>query len=351
VEKTIALIVDEYSMLRQKELYWIDERLKQIMCNGHPFGGMAVILSGDPGQIPPIQGRCLWDRSSKKGDDSSDLNCYTSMFKRCIILTEVKRIEQDPDAATFLKILDNLRNGENTIDEWNTVCTTCLRDSIRRQEWEDRFGADQDVTYLFTTNKEVTKYNHSRIKELNTPIALIQAEHSLSEAQKISSDSFRGLQTSLYLAVGAKVYLTSNIGTSVGLCNGTVGYVKDIVYRDNVDCNEYGESIPPSKPPCLPKYMWVDFGNSYHGPRFFDETNRERRGWVPVYPITSSVFKRGTDKKGNTKTIELTRTMLPLRLAWAWTFWKAQGQTFRNKIIMNLSNKEKENGLTYTGFS
>jgi hypothetical protein len=25
--------------------------------------------------------------------------------------------------------------------------------------------------------------------------------------------------------------------------------------------------------------------------------------------------------------------------------------TFRNKIIMNLSNKEKENGLTYTGFS
>jgi ATP-dependent exoDNAse (exonuclease V) alpha subunit len=43
--------------------------------------------------------------------------------------------------------------------------------------------------------------------------------------------------------------------------------------------------------------------------------------------------------------------MLPLQLAWAWTFWKAQGQTFRNKIIMNLSNKEKENGLTYTGFS
>jgi hypothetical protein len=154
------------------------------------------------------------------------------MFKRCIILTEVKRIEQDPDAATFLKILDNLRNGENTIDEWHMVCTTCLRDSIRHQEWEDRFSGDQDVTYLFTTNKEVTKYNHSRIKELNTPIALIQAEHSLSEAQKISSDSFRGLQTSLYLAVGAKVYLTSNIGTSVGLCNGTVGNVKDIVYRD-----------------------------------------------------------------------------------------------------------------------
>jgi hypothetical protein len=134
---TIALIVDEYSMLRQKELYWIDERLKQIMGSNHPFGGMAVILSGDPGQIPPVQGRCLWDRSSTKGDDFSGLNCYNSMFTRCIILTEVKRIEQDPGAAMFLKILDNLRNGENTIDEWHTVCMTCLRDSIRHQEWED----------------------------------------------------------------------------------------------------------------------------------------------------------------------------------------------------------------------
>jgi hypothetical protein len=105
-----------------------------------------------------------------------------------------------------------------------------------------------------TTNKEVTKYNHSQIKELNTPIALIQAEHSLYEAQKILSDSFRELQTSLYLAIGAKVYLTSNIGTSVSLCNGTVGYIKDIVYRDEVDCDEqYRELIPPSKPPCLPK--------------------------------------------------------------------------------------------------
>jgi hypothetical protein len=32
-------------------------------------------------------------------------------------------------------------------------------------------------------------------------------------------------------------------------------------------------------------------------------------------------------------------------------FWKAQGQMFHNKIIMNLLNKEKENGLTYTVFS
>ena len=43
--------------------------------------------------------------------------------------------------------------------------------------------------------------------------------------------------------------------------------------------------------------------------------------------------------------------MLPLRLAWAWTIWKAQGQTIRNKIILNLGTREKEHGLSYVGFS
>jgi hypothetical protein len=79
----------------------------------------------------------------------------------------------------------------------------------------------------------------------------------------MSSDSFRGLQTSLYLAMGAKVYLTLNIGMSIGLCNGTVRYVMDIIYEDDVDCNDNNNpSIPSSSPPDLPKYIWVNFGNS-----------------------------------------------------------------------------------------
>ena len=38
--------------------------------------------------------------------------------------------------------------------------------------------------------------------------------------------------------------------------------------------------------------------------------------------------------------------MLPLRLAWAWTVWKAQGQILRGKVI-DLGPMEREHGLTY----
>ena len=30
------------------------------MCNNELFGGSCVLLAGDPGQLPPIQGDALW---------------------------------------------------------------------------------------------------------------------------------------------------------------------------------------------------------------------------------------------------------------------------------------------------
>eukprot|EP00957_Ditylum_brightwellii_P056420 4276755-Ditylum_brightwellii.AAC.1 len=64
----------------------------------------------------------------------------------------------------------------------------------------------------------------------------------------------------------------------------------------------------------------VDFGSQYTGATVFpdDET---RRGWVPVHTITASWYTpNGTPGQYD----EHTHTMFPLRLAWAWTVWKAQ---------------------------
>ena len=43
--------------------------------------------------------------------------------------------------------------------------------------------------------------------------------------------------------------------------------------------------------------------------------------------------------------------MIPLRLSYAWTIWKAQGQTIETKVVVVIGDKEREHGLTYTAFS
>jgi ATP-dependent exoDNAse (exonuclease V) alpha subunit len=139
-----------------------------------------------------------------------------------------------------------------------------------------------------------------------------------------------GLESHCYLAKGAKVYLTSNAGTEVGLCNGTAGVVKMIVYKEGT------KPVPPA----LPEFVVVDFGESYRGESFFPGMP-ERAGWVPVYPLTARSDKNAAHS----------RTMIPLKLAYAWTVWKSQGQTYRGKVVFRIPSKEPEHGITYVAFS
>ena len=96
--------------------------------------------------------------------------------------------------------------------------------------------------------------------------------------------------------------LSTNLNTSVGLSNGAIGVVKDIVYKD-------GKSAPE-----LPQYVWVDFDGYYCGESFFEDD--DRKGWFPVFPLSVDHFtaKKNSDADDTTKH---TRTMLHLRLAWS----------------------------------
>ena len=132
--------------------------------------------------------------------------------------------------------------------------------------------------------------------------------------------------------------MTSNVCLPAGLCNGTVGTVKDIIYKE-------GEA-----PPSLPWFVLVDFGDAYTGPDFFPDRD-DRKGWVPVQPYTSTEWTASGSSAG-TGVTEHSRTMLPLKLAWAWTrTWKVQGQTIRGMLVADLGSKENEHGLSYTAFS
>lgn len=93
----------------------------------------------------------------------------------------------------------------------------------------------------------------------------------------------------------------------------------------------------------LTMVCYVDFGENYKRPLFFVSEDIDRKGWVPGYPYTVTEFESA---RGLSAYSVHTRTMLPPKLAWAWTIWKAQGQTIRGKLVADLGADEKEHGLT-----
>ena len=176
-------------------------------------------------------------------------------------------------------------------------------------------------------------HNAKCIKKLGTPIAFIRAEHT-GKGASATKDTAKGLVASMYLAVGAKVLVTTNVAQRAGICNGSFGIVKEIVYEEGAG------------PPALPKFVLVDLGALYTGPSFFP-LNRERRGWVPIHPVENS-WKTPDSQHSF---IDHSRKMLPLTTAWAFTIWKAQGQTFLEQVVLDLGKDEKEHGLAYVAFS
>ena len=133
-----------------------------------------------------------------------------------------------------------------------------------------------------------------------------------------------GLEPAVFLAKGARVMLTINLWSSVGLCNGATGTVVDFIFGDN------------HNPPDLPVAVIVQFDN-YRGPSF----NETQPSCVPICPITvTSQSENGFQE----------RQQLPLRLAWALTIHKSQGLTLP-KAWIDIGKSERTAGVSYVAIS
>ena len=182
----------------------------------------------------------------------------------------------------------------------------------------------ENSTRIFYSNEQVGNYNHEQLTKLGLPIAHINALHSAAVAKKISSDDMSGLEPVVFLAKGARVMLTMNLWSCVGLCNGATGTVVDIIYQNNY------------QPPDLPIAVMVEFEN-YRGPAFIES----KPLCIPICPITvSSQTEIGIHE----------RQQLPLRLAWALTKHKSQGLTLA-KAWIDIGKSERTAGVSYVAIS
>ena len=158
------------------------------------------------------------------------------------------------------------------------------------------------------------------------PITVLRSVNVPSSGKSKTSDQFRGIEAELYLAVGAQVTLTSNNNTAVGLTNGAKGTVVDIIYskQPNVD---------------LPDFVMVRWPE-YTGPQFFSGA-MNTEGTHNCIPIPA-ISVQSDDMRA-------TRTQFPLRLAYATTVWKSQGDTL-GKTVVDIGARETA-GLTCVALS
>lgn len=79
----------------------------------------------------------------------------------------------------------------------------------------------------------VSLHNFKRTVSSNNLIVHCRARNSNLTAAKKKAKEFNGLDNNLFLTIGAKVMICSNLEVSLGLYNGTKGTVKSIIYGEN----------------------------------------------------------------------------------------------------------------------
>lgn len=289
LDKVKVLIIDEISMLHQKQLLLVDEVLKYFKMNQLPFGGIQVIFCGDFFQLPPVG----QPHEESKHKFAFMSQAWVNAELNICYLTQQYRQSNDQLSV----ILNEVRSGR--ISEFRYQL---LKEAINRP-LKDK----TEPTRLFTHNYDVDSINEQELKKLNGKSSYFSAETKGNEKLLDTLKKSVLAMESIELKVGAKVMFVRN-NPEKGVVNGSLGEV--------IDFDEEENNIPLV--------------------RLYDDriVSAEPEDW------------KIQDESGKTLA---QFNQVPLRLAWAITIHKSQGMTL-DAAEIDLSNTF-EKGQGYVALS
>lgn len=305
-EKTLFVIIDEYSMVGCNMLNNIEKRLREALDkNDEEYGGIFIYFFGDIQQLPPVGDSPVY----KDTQVSSDYVNGSLLYKNIAGSIELSQVKRQAD-VNFTNLLNNISDGIVDKTDYNTLKTrfTTSVDPTERESFKDAIR-------LFPTIPEVDDYNRHRLETLKhpgtslpVPVARIPAIHNCTAAITGTENEAGGLRPVLYLAKGAKIMLRANLWTERGLVNGSIGHIVDILYNEGAS--------PPDEPPAA---LICRF-DTYKGP-YLDDNEKT----VVIEPM----IKQWTNRKG----ADCTRIQFPVSLCYACSIHKSQGLTLEKVYI------------------
>ena len=122
LENVQYLIIDEYSLVAQSLLGWIDSRCRQVTGRTDTtFDGISVILVSDIAQLPPEGDKQLYDSLPKSERQTQGLLLYHK-FKKVVKLTVNQRVQgSDIKQSNFKALLTRARYGDSTMSDWELL--------------------------------------------------------------------------------------------------------------------------------------------------------------------------------------------------------------------------------------
>ena len=291
-----TILIDECSMIRCDLLDAIDQSLRLNRNCEQSFGGVQIILLGDIHQLPPVireNERDIFDNFYPNGHYFFNANCYENSNINTYELTKIYR-QKD---AEFIDILSKIRSGNVTDTDLMPLNNKVISESS---------NILYETIILSPTNRKVDSINSVNLKNINSETFSYKSSETGEFKEKPADEV-------LELKVGAQVMLIKNDSKSPKRwVNGSIGIVTDLT------TNSIHLKIK-DKVHKITKNTWEKFDYIIKDGQVLHE-------------------------------VVATFTQYPIKLAWAVTIHKSQGQTFE-KVIIDLDRGSFAHGQTYVALS
>lgn len=303
LKKLDTLVIDEISMVRADLFDALVTSLEMYGPKpGKPFGGVQLILVGDLHQLPPIVSTAERESLSARYQTPYFFSAetFSTQWFPTIELDEVFRQKGDGE---LLGILNAVREGQLDADALETL-------NARTDPGFEPSSADFWVT-LAPTNRVVTARNSAMLGQLSSDPARFEA------ILTGNLDGFeKPVDTTLELAAGAQVMLLNN-DPDDRWANGTLGRVV------RIDGSEKEPNVV------------VELADGR-------EVSVTRHRWDVTRPVLTP--------DGVHHEVVGSLEQLPLKLAWAVTVHKSQGQTL-DRVVLDLAGGMFAEGQLYVALS
>lgn len=210
---TKILIIEEASMLSAPLLRLIHDLARSIRYSDKPFGGMRLILFGDPKQLAAVNAPSIDKDSDLFGE--FDLRILTHNFR------------QKSDIL-FRDIVSRIGRGTQTEDDISVLRTRITQ------------NIPDDIPHIFSTNAEAAAHNATMLAKINAHNYVYTTSiHITGTPPKYLAEKIRkSVPAAVTIKVGAKVILTKTIDIELGWCNCSVLRVRSanalyVVLEDN----------------------------------------------------------------------------------------------------------------------
>ena len=314
-QKLNTIIIDEASMLKADLLDRIDLFLKNNIKNKEreniPFAGVQMVFIGDLYQLPPVVAD---DKEQEKyskdmvetddeiidmiNDESKhrkyDSTCFLSSYalrKKYLHIIEFTEIFRQKDKQ-FIDILNSIRINNISQEQLNVL----NKQSVNNNNTNSQIK-------LVTTNKKADEYNSFKLAKINS-------SEYISKANIEPEDRYYSMPVPkvLKLKVGAKVMLLTN-DPNQKYVNGSIGKIVNIQTE-----------LWTKKNISLVKKLTIQLNKG-------NIVEIERTKWSKYKYVWNK--EKQEYEKVEVGYIE----QFPIKLAWAVTIHKSQGQTFDTLTI------------------